>query len=119
MAYTFYDTGGHGYLRVTYDELVYLGIHNDISKFSYTHSSDHPNIEFLVYLEEDADLGLFLKAKNLERNQMFVKELEYFLKCVRNRNNTFNDVSEGKKTLQVILGAKKSSQTKKMINVSY
>ena len=50
---------------------------------------------------------------------MFVKELEYFLKCVRNRSNTFNDVSEGKKTLQVILGAKKSSQTKKMINVNY
>jgi len=78
MAYTFYDTGGHGYLRVTYDELVYLGIHNDISKFSYTHSSDHPNIEFLVYLEEDADLGLFLKAKNLEN----LEDLNYKIKDV-------------------------------------
>jgi len=59
------------------------------------------------------------KPKNFERNQMFVKELNYFLKCVKNKNKTFNDISEGKKTLQVILGAKKSSQLKKMIRLKY
>ena len=72
-----------------------------------------------IFYNNQSKWKTIFKAKNFERNQMFVKELEYFLKCVRNRNNTFNDVSEGKKTLQVILGAKKSSQTKKMINVSY
>ena len=50
---------------------------------------------------------------------MFVKELDYFLKYVKNKNKTFNDITEGKKTLQVILGAKKSSQFKKTIRLRY
>ncbi len=60
---------------------------------------------------------IIFKAKNFERNQMFVKELEYFLKCVKNRDQTFNDVNEGIKTLKVILGAKKSSNIKKTIRL--
>ena len=35
MAYTFYDTEGHGYLRVPYYELLDLDIQDDISRFSY------------------------------------------------------------------------------------
>ena len=53
------------------------------------------------------------KPKKFERNQMFVKELDYFLKCVKNKNRTFNDITEGKKTLQVILGAKNLHNSKK------
>ena len=49
---------------------------------------------------------------------MFVKELEYFLKCVKNKGLTFNDVEQGRKTLEVILGAKKSSKAKKIINLN-
>jgi len=60
---------------------------------------------------------IIFKAKNFERNQMFVKELEYFLKCVKNRDKTFNDVNEGIKTLEVILGAKKSSNVKKTVKI--
>ena len=60
---------------------------------------------------------VIFKAKNFERNQMFVKELEYFLKCVKKRNKTFNDVNQGIKTLDVILGAKKSSHGKKLIRL--
>ncbi len=60
---------------------------------------------------------IIFKAKNFERNQMFVKELEYFLKCVKNRDETFNDVNQGIKTLEVILGAKKSSKIKKTVRI--
>ena len=79
MAYTFYDTEGHGYLRVPFYELVDLGIHDEISKFSYL-----SNIKFGIdetsqaYLEEDVDLGLFLKAKNLEN----LDDLDYKIKDV-------------------------------------
>ena len=48
---------------------------------------------------------------------MFVKELDYFLKCVKNKNQTFNDINDGIKTLQVVLNAKKSTQSRKMINL--
>ena len=61
---------------------------------------------------------IIFKAKNFERNQMFVKELDYFLKCVKNRKKTFNDIHEGIKTLEVILGAKKSSYSKKVIKLN-
>ena len=45
---------------------------------------------------------------------MFVKELEYFLKCVSNKKKSFNDIRDAEKIVNVILGAKKSSKTKKV-----
>jgi len=61
MKYVFYDTEGHGYLEVTYDEIVDLGIEEEISNYSYTNNKGDK-----VYLEEDADLGLFLKKKKID-----------------------------------------------------
>jgi len=57
------------------------------------------------------------QEKKFDRNQMFVKELEYFLKCVKNREHTFNDINDGEKIVQVILGAKKSSRMKKVVHI--
>ena len=70
-----------------------------------------------IFYNNKNNWKIIFKAKNFERNQMFMKELEYFLKCIRNKEKTFNDISEGKKTLEVILGAKKSSQFKKLISL--
>ena len=52
--YKFNDSG-HGWLQVTRTDLTKLGIEKSISPFSYQ------NDEF-VYLEEDSDMGTFLKA---------------------------------------------------------
>ena len=57
------------------------------------------------------------QEKKFERNQMFVKELEYFLKCVGNRECSFNNINDGEKIIQVILGAKKSSRMKKVVRI--
>ena len=54
---------------------------------------------------------------DFELNIMYVKELDYFLKCVKNKNQTFNDINDGIKTLQVVLNAKKSTQSRKMIDL--
>jgi predicted dehydrogenase len=72
-----------------------------------------------IFYNNQKKWKMIFKPKKFERNQMFVKELDYFLKCVKNKNKTFNDITEGKKTLQVILGAKKSSQFKKTIMLRY
>jgi hypothetical protein len=72
-----------------------------------------------IFYNNQKKWKMVFKPKKFERNQMFVKELDYFLKCVKNKSKTFNDITEGKKTLQVILGAKKSSQFKKTIRVTY
>tara|TARA_B100000408_G_scaffold136811_1_gene127397 strand:- start:2076 stop:3065 length:990 start_codon:yes stop_codon:yes gene_type:complete len=58
-----------------------------------------------------------LKANDFELNTMYAKELDYFLKCVKNKNQTFNDINDGIKTLQVVLNAKKSTRSRKMIDL--
>ena len=48
---------------------------------------------------------------------MYKDELNYFLKCVSKRENSFNPINEGVKTLQVALSIKKSSHQKQMIKI--
>ena len=50
-----HEDPGHGWLEVTYDELVALGIENKITQFSYRNGN-------LCYLEEDCDLGTYFNA---------------------------------------------------------
>lgn len=54
--YNYYTDPGHGWLKVTIDELKELNILDQISSYSYTRKNN-------VYLEEDCDMGIFMKAK--------------------------------------------------------
>lgn len=54
--YMFFEDAGHGWLRVPMSELENLGIAGQISTCSYQRPG-------YVYLEEDCDLGKFLRAK--------------------------------------------------------
>ena len=54
--YTFHTDPGHGWLEVSLEELVRLGIADDITAFSYQQGDK-------VFLEEDCDAGAFIKAK--------------------------------------------------------
>lgn len=54
--YDFYEDGGHGWLKVSLDELIKLGIHVEVSGCSYIRKDK-------VYLEEDCDATLFIDAK--------------------------------------------------------
>ena len=56
--YRFYEDAGHGWLSVAVNELVALGIADDISTYSYL----SPSLKW-AYLEEDRDLTIFLNAK--------------------------------------------------------
>lgn len=42
------------------------------------------------------------------RDEMFIKEDEYFLDCVKKRKKTFLDIKEGRKSLEIALKIKKS-----------
>jgi hypothetical protein len=57
MSYTFHSDCGHGWLEVPAREIRALGIEGDISGYSYI-STDG----MTVYLEEDCDEGVFIKA---------------------------------------------------------
>ena len=58
-----------------------------------------------------------MKVGKYERNKMYVDEINHFLKCVKTRKPSINDIKEGIRTLEISLGIKKSSKLKKMIGV--
>ena len=69
-SYIKYDTPGHGYLKVSIEEIQRLGIKNQISLYSFSKGG-------YVFLEEDADMSLFFKVKkkNSEDISYSVKEI--------------------------------------------
>ncbi len=75
-------------------------------------NSDKNSVE--IFYNNQKKWKIIFEEKNYERNEMFVKELEYFLKCVSNKKKSFNDIRDAEKIVNVILGAKKSSKTKKV-----
>lgn len=54
--YKFYEDPGHGWLAVKRVELVALDIADKITPYSYQRGAT-------VYLEEDCDADIFIKAK--------------------------------------------------------
>ena len=56
-----------------------------------------------------------LKIKNFNRNQLYIDEIIYFLKCVKNRKNTINNLDDGIETMKIALAIKESSKKKKNI----
>ena len=87
--FTKFEDCGHGWLAVSYEDLINLNIHNKISNFSYIDSNNN-----YVYLEEDVDMVLFMKAYKEKYNkglvyvvennedESFIRNLaSYFLPC--------------------------------------
>ena len=65
--YYFHEDPGHAWLAVKRNELIRLGILNDISPFSYQQGKS-------VYLEEDCDAGVFMDAKKKLGEEVVFKE---------------------------------------------
>ena len=59
-----------------------------------------------------------LKIKKYDKNEMYVKELEYFIQCINKKKKTINDISQGEYVLKVALGIIKSSKLKKSITLN-
>ena len=58
------------------------------------------------------------RINSSRNNIMYIEELNYFLNCIKKNVQTFNTVIDGKKTLDIVLAMKKSSNLKKMVNLS-
>jgi hypothetical protein len=68
--YTYHTDPGHGWLEVGIDELILLGIGSKISEYSYINGGK-------AYLEEDCDMGLFIRtmeAKGVEVKLAHINE---------------------------------------------
>ena len=58
-----------------------------------------------------------LELKNYDINEVYKRELDHFIKCVKNNKKSINDVSEGINVLKIALSIMKSSKIKKMVPV--
>ncbi len=71
--------------------------------------------EVKIYSQNKKEWKTIFRIKKFERNLMFIDELKYFLKCVKNKKDCFNNINDARKTVQVVLNAKKSSKQGKLI----
>ena len=76
---------------------------------------DSNSNEVKIYSQNKKEWKTVFRIKKFERNLMFIDELKYFLKCVENKKDSFNNISDARKTVQVVLNAKKSSKQGKLI----
>ena len=56
-------------------------------------------------------------SNNLDTYSSYVEELKHFLKCVKHRKETINDLEQGITTLKIALAIKKASKLMKSVNV--
>jgi len=56
-------------------------------------------------------------SHNLDTYASYVEELKHFLKCVKHRKETINDLEQGVRTLKIALAIKKASKLMKSVNV--
>ena len=56
-------------------------------------------------------------SNNLDTYSSYVEELKHFLKCVKHRKETINDLEQGVRTLKIALAIKKASELMKSVNV--
>jgi hypothetical protein len=70
-----------------------------------------------LYNNKTKKWKIILKLKKFERNQMYIDEVNHFLKCVKNRKKTINNLDNGIKTMNIALKMKKSAKDKKIIEL--
>ena len=58
-----------------------------------------------------------LEVKNYQRNFSYAEQLKHFLKCVKQRKETINDIEQGIATLKIVLAMKKASKIMKPVRV--
>ena len=56
-------------------------------------------------------------SDNLDTYSSYIEELKHFLKCVKHRKETINDLEQGITTLKIALAIKKASKLMKNVNV--
>jgi len=56
-------------------------------------------------------------SHNLDTYSSYVEELKHFLKCVKHRKETINNLEQGVRTLKIALAIKKASELMKSVNV--
>jgi predicted dehydrogenase len=78
---------------------------------------DSDNNHVNVYAMNKKRWKMEMEVKNYQRNFSYVAQLKHFIKCVKQRKETINDIEQGIATLKIALAMKKSSKTMKSVVV--
>jgi predicted dehydrogenase len=71
----------------------------------------------MIYNIKKKEWQTHLKLKKYDNNIMYIDEIEHFLKCVKEKKNSVNDIQEGIKVLKIALDIKKSALVKRTIKI--
>jgi predicted dehydrogenase len=77
---------------------------------------DFPTLSVTLYGAEGNVADRFA-CEQLERNQLFVHEMQHFLDCVKTRSKPVVDLAEGMWSLKLALAAKKSIATGRVVEL--
>ena len=70
-----------------------------------------------IYMSKKKKWETFFEIKKYDINNSYVEQLKHFLKCVKNRKETINDLEQGITTLKIALAIKKASSVMKNVDV--
>ncbi|MFC1874299.1 Gfo/Idh/MocA family protein [Chloroflexota bacterium] len=59
---------------------------------------------------------VFDEPLDYDINQMYVDEMKHFIRCLEGRDKPMQDLEAGKKALEIVLAAKESAKTEKVVN---
>tara|TARA_B100001540_G_scaffold62054_1_gene55849 strand:- start:1081 stop:2064 length:984 start_codon:yes stop_codon:yes gene_type:complete len=71
----------------------------------------------MVYFNKKKKWEVLFHDRNHERNQMYIDEIKHFFKCVKNREQTINNLEAGIETMNIALAIKRSSIKRKFVEM--
>lgn len=78
---------------------------------------DLPGLSVTMHQYDAATEDRF-SCEGFDRNQLFIREIEHFLDCVKTRKKPLVDMNEGIKSLRLALAAKESAATGQVVELS-
>ncbi len=78
---------------------------------------DFPTLSVTLY-GADGNLADRFACEGLDRNQLFLREVQHFLDCVKTRSKPVVDLAEGTWSLKLALAAKESIATGRVVELS-
>ena len=70
-----------------------------------------------LYTEETDQFEVFQESINYAREQVFISEVEYFINCILNNEETINTIFDATETLKVALACHESARLKKVVYI--
>jgi len=70
-----------------------------------------------IFMSKKKKWETVFKISNYERNFSYVEQLKHFMRCVKSRKETINDIEQGITTLKIVLAMKTASKLKRNVNV--